>query len=163
MFYIPIFSLICSHPRTKWTAIFKIYVLQDYNDLIQLLMLVGIDYSHLFRPAGSVKEGLDMKKQIRKESHLRAQIRDESGWSEVDVTKHLWETPEYVQEEEYTLLNRNIGQSLLGVFLTFVPVCLLKRVWDDGNQPGIESWTTKRGDERAPTLIAFSAAIHQEG
>lgn len=112
--------------------------------------------NHVYRQSGSVKDCLDMKKKIRKDSHIRAQKRAESGWTEVDVTKHVYETPEYVEEEEYTLLTRGIGETLLGIFLTFVPIWLLRRVWDDGNVPGTESWTIKRGAKRNPTVLSFS-------
>ena len=79
----------------------------------------------LLRPAESVKLGLDAKKQVRKDSHLRAKKKEESWWTAVGVTKHAWETPPHAHDEELTLLSRRAGESLLETFLTLVPASLL--------------------------------------
>jgi hypothetical protein len=108
------------------------------------------------RSSKSYEDALASIENKRKQSKIKGEKVIYENWKTVDTAKYVYEEPKRPIESQLTLLKRDPRATLLSIFLKFVTIKLLKRIWDDGNTVGVNSWVYRKSSTQKKNGVSYT-------
>jgi hypothetical protein len=108
------------------------------------------------RSSKSYEDALASIENKRKQSKIKGEKVIYENWKTVDTAKYVYEEPKRPIESQLTLLKRDPRATLLSIFLKFVTIKLLKRIWDDGNAVGVNLWVYRKSSTLKKNGVSYT-------